>query len=99
MSPPCINAAVGIFFWKQNDEQSVFVLLRYFYFDMDVMVSKAVATDSGDSLSCQMNSLVCLDACRNLKTRMIQSLITLNAFEFLFAVKEENLRMYTSPYR
>lgn len=77
----------------------MFVLLRYFYFDMDVMVSKAVATDSGDSLSCQTNSLVCLDACRNLKTRMIQSLVTLNAFEFFFAVKEENLRMYTSPYR
>lgn len=68
------------FLRKQNDEQSVFVfvLLGYFYFDMDVMVSEAVATDTGDSLSCQMNSLVCLDACWNLKTR-IQSLITLYA--------------------
>lgn len=69
------------FLRKQNDEQSVFVLLGYFYFDMDVMVSEAIATDTGDSLSCQMNSLVCLDACWNLKMRTIQSLITLYAFK------------------
>lgn len=36
---------------------------------MDIMVSIAIAADTSDSLPCQMNPLVCLDACRDLKTR------------------------------
>ena len=63
-----------------NAKQWVFlcgVLLGYFYFDMDEMVTEAVASDASDSLSCQANSLVHLDACRNLKAKTIGPFITL----------------------
>ncbi len=44
------------------------VLLGYFYFNMDIVVSEAIATDASDSLPWQTNPLVCLDACRYLNT-------------------------------
>lgn len=65
------------------------VLLGYFYFDMDIMVSEAVATNASDSLPCQVNPLVCLDACGDLEKQKIQSFITLYAFSPL-AEESEN---------
>lgn len=43
------------------------VLLGYFNFHMDIVVTIAIATDTSDSLPCQMDPLVCLDACGDLK--------------------------------
>lgn len=43
--------------------------LGYFYFNVDIMVSEAVAADASDPLSIQADSLVRLDSCRNLKMR------------------------------
>lgn len=45
------------------------------------MVSEAVAADPSDSLSCQTNSLVCLDACGDLMTTTMQFLIMLRVSE------------------
>lgn len=47
------------------------VLLGYFNFDVDVVISKAIATDSSNSLPWQADPLVCLDACRDLKTNPV----------------------------
>lgn len=43
------------------------VLLGYFYFKMDIVVTEAIATDASDSLPCQTDPLVGLDACSDLK--------------------------------
>lgn len=45
------------------------------------MVSVAIASDTSDSLPCQMNPLVSLDARGDLKSKNIHSFITLYAFE------------------
>ena len=42
------------------------VLLGNFDFDMDIVVSEAIATDTCNSLPRETDSLVCLDACRDL---------------------------------
>ena len=42
------------------------VSLGHFDFDVNVVVSKAVAADTGDSFPGETDPLVCLDACRNL---------------------------------
>lgn len=42
------------------------VLLGHFDFDMDVVVSKAIAADTSDPLPRQTDPLVCLDASRDL---------------------------------
>ena len=52
LSPSGMKIAVGIFTGAE-DEQDVRlsgVLLGYFYFDMDIMVSEAIATDTSDPL-------------------------------------------------
>lgn len=43
------------------------ILLGYFNFDMDIVVTKTIATDTSNSLPCQTDPLVCLDACSDLK--------------------------------
>jgi len=45
------------------------VLLGNFDFDVDIVVSEAVAADSGDSLPGETDPLVRLDACGNLERK------------------------------
>lgn len=59
-----IDSAVTSF----TGAKCAFVLLGYFDFDMDIVVSIAVASDTSDSLPRQTDPLVGLDACRYLKT-------------------------------
>lgn len=64
------NSQVFIFYCKfQQYKEHPEDLLGYFHFNMNIMVSEAVAADTGDSLSSQADSLVCLDPCWDLKTR------------------------------
>lgn len=46
------------------------LLLGDFYLDMDVMISKAIATDTSNSFSSKTDPLVCLDSCWNLSKKI-----------------------------